>query len=57
MGGFGGGRPGLGRLEGQEEHKEPSMAPWARPSLNGWIYAGIVWREPGVPQHSQNKGN
>lgn len=39
----GGGRGlGLGTLEGQEEHKKPSVAPRIFPPLDRWIYAGIV---------------
>lgn len=31
--------------------------PWALQPLDGWVYAGIVWRESGVPHYSQNKDN
>lgn len=43
-----GSRPGLGRLEGQK-HQEPSGAP-EHLALDGWIYAGIVWREEESPR-------
>lgn len=56
--GSGGSCPGLGRLEGQEAHKESSVAPWTLSPLDGWL--GGCWHcleGAAVPQYSQNKDN